>query len=157
VGRAEYGWQADGLAMIEAIFNTELNNMSKTVGVPALLLLLLIVVGCSSAPILNIKDAAITSSHSPEEVRQAIVAACADRGWRAKEVSPGVLRATLHVRTFDAEIEIAYSSTAYSINYVSSTNLDFKNGQIHNNYNKWVNNLSHSIQQRLYGAPTVQQ
>jgi len=33
--------------------------------------------------------------------------------------------------------------------------MDFKDGQIHRNYNKWVVNLSQSIQQPLNGVPTV--
>jgi hypothetical protein len=74
--------------------------MSKTVGTPTLLLLLMIFGGCSSAPVLNMKDTAITGQHSTDEVRQAIVAACAERGWVVKEAGPGVLRATLNVRTF---------------------------------------------------------
>jgi len=68
------------LAIIGAILAMELSHMSKTVGVPALVLLLLIVAGCSSAPVLSINDAVIASSHSPEKVRQAIIAAGAERG-----------------------------------------------------------------------------
>ena len=116
--------------------------MNKTVGTMTVLLLL-IVVGCAStAPVLNIKDASVPTNHTPEAVRQAIVAAGAERGWLIRDNGAGHLRGTLHVRTHDAEVDITYSSAAYSITYVSSTNLNYDGGKIHGNYNRWIANLN---------------
>ena len=37
----------------------------------------------------------------------------------------------------------------YSITYKESTNLDYMNGQIHRNYNGWIENLDRDIRANL--------
>jgi hypothetical protein len=98
------------------------------------------------------RDVPITSEHTTDQVRDAIIAAGATRGWVIKDAGPGQLRAAIDLRTHRAEADIAYSKTSYSITYASSTNLDYKAGNIHRNYNKWVENLSQAIQEQL-GRP----
>ena len=122
--------------------------MSKTVGMAAVLMCLAIV-GCGTKPVLNMRDVAIKSEHTTDQVRDAIIAAGATRGWVIKDAGPGQLRATIAVRTHRAEADIAYSKTSYSITYASSTDLDYKDGKIHRNYNKWIENLSLAIQEQL--------
>jgi len=122
--------------------------MNKTLGLVALLACLM-VGGCATKPLRNIPEVAIASPHTVEEVRQAIVAAGAGKGWEMKDVEPGLVRATLHVRTHVAVADIAFTSTTYSITYVDSTNLNYEDGNIHGNYNRWVQNLTEAIQARL--------
>jgi len=43
----------------------------------------------------------------------------------------------------------SYSSTSFSIKYRSSINLDEANGQIHKNYNGWIQNLQKGINTQL--------
>jgi hypothetical protein len=64
-------------------------------------------------------------------------------------LGPGKLAATLHLRTHTAEVEIPYSVTSYSIIYKSSVDLKEKDGQIHKNYNGWIQNLNRGIDTQL--------
>lgn len=104
-------------------------------------------------PIFNVADAPVTSASgkalSNDQVKQAIIRAGAALGWVMKEAGPGKLSANLAVRKHTAEVEIPYSSRSYSINYKNSTNLDAADGQIHKNYNGWIQNLSKGINAQL--------
>ena len=67
-----------------------------------------------------------------------------------KEEGPGVVSGTLFLRKHEARIEIPYSTTKYSITYKSSVNLDESaDGQIHKNYNGWIQNLNRGITAQL--------
>lgn len=105
--------------------------------------------GCSTlTPIHNIRET-IALQHSLEQVRKAILIAGAQRGWSMTPVQDGVIDAKLAKRDFSTHIKINYSSTQYSIQYVDSTNLNAKNGMIHNNYNRWIANLDKDIKIQL--------
>ncbi|MCH1925993.1 hypothetical protein L9G74_13190 [Shewanella sp. C32] len=87
-----------------------------------------------------------------EEVRNAIVRGCKDRGWKPELVSEGVIKASILVRNrHQAEVRIPFDSKSYSIQYVKSDNLDYdaEDHTIHRNYNKWVVYLSQSIQKEF--------
>ncbi len=118
----------------------------------AVLAVVLAVAGCA-APILNVKDAVVTSSSgkamSNEEVRAAILRAGATLGWQMKDEGPNMLVGTLVLRTHTAVVEIPYSSSNYSIIYRSSTNLKESGGKIHKNYNGWIQNLTRGINAQL--------
>jgi hypothetical protein len=110
--------------------------------------------GCMRcAPILNIADAPVTSASgkalSSDDVKRAIVRAGAALGWQMKVDGPGRISATLAVRKHTAAIAIPYSARSYSITYKSSTNLDEADGEIHRNYNSWIQNLSKGINAQL--------
>ena len=104
-------------------------------------------------PILNISDAPVTSASGKamtnDQVKGAIIRAGAGLGWIMKEAGPGKLTATLAVRKHTAEIEIPYSSKSYGVNYKNSTNLEAADGQIHKNYNGWIQNLNKNINAQL--------
>ena len=104
-------------------------------------------------PILNVADAPVTSASGKpltnDQVKSAIIRAGAGLGWVMKEAGPGKLTANLAVRKHTAQIEIPYSSKSYSINYKDSTNLDAADGQIHKNYNGWIQNLNKNINAQL--------
>jgi len=110
--------------------------------------------GCMRCdPILNINDAPVTSASgkplTDDQVKGAIVRAGAALGWNMKEAGPGKLVATIALRKHLAEIEIPYSPSKYSITYKSSVNLDEGGGQIHKNYNGWIQNLNRGITAQL--------
>ena len=112
------------------------------------------VAACATvAPIQNVSNAPVTSASgktlSADQVRGAIVRAGAALGWQMKEAGPGKLAATLQLRTHSAEIEIPYSPSSYSITYKSSVDLKEKDGQIHKNYNGWIQNLTRGINAQL--------
>lgn len=98
-------------------------------------------------PIQNVNDAAVVSAKPVkiEQVKSAIMIAGTSLGWQMAEISPGLIQGTLNLRKHTAVVDIPYSSANYSIVYKSSINLDERDGQIHKNYNSWVQNLSKKI------------
>ena len=104
-------------------------------------------------PIYNVADAPVTSASgkalSNDQVKQAIIRAGAALGWQMREAGHGKLSGHLVVRKHTAEVEIPYSSKSFSIIYKNSTNLDASEGQIHKNYNGWIQNLSKGINAQL--------
>lgn len=109
--------------------------------------------GCSSVPILNIEEAPVSTASgktlSPQEVRAAILRAGSSLGWQMRDEGPNKLVGTLYLRSHTAVVDIPYNSKTYSIKYRSSVNLDAKDGQIHKNYNGWIQNLTRSINAQL--------
>jgi hypothetical protein len=110
------------------------------------------IVGCSSA-IMNVDGAPVTNASgkplSHEQVRGAILRAGSALGWKMTEEGPNILIGTLLIRTHTAVVEIPYSTTSYSIKYRSSVNLEERGGQIHKNYNGWIQNLTRDINAQL--------
>lgn len=121
----------------------------------------MILSACTSNPILNVRHHPITwlDGVTPDEqiVKNAIMLGLVDRGWTGKAVRPGIVNASILVRgRHRAEVDIHYDTSAYSILYNSSYDLDYnsKKGTIHRNYNRWVLNLQSSIDKRLVEAQT---
>lgn len=108
---------------------------------------------CTTAPIMNVSSAPVSSASgkalSADQVRTAIVRAGAALGWQMKDEGPGKLSATLQLRDHTAVIDIPYSPSSYSVSYRSSVNLMEKGGQIHKNYNGWIQNLTRGINAQL--------
>ena len=70
-----------------------------------------------------------------------------------KKEKAGLIRGKVNVRQHQAVIDIPYSAHDYSINYVSSVNLDDKGkGNIHRSYNRWILGLNQAIQTELARA-----
>lgn len=119
----------------------------------AALALVVALVGCNSAPIQNVSQApAISASGKPlsrDQVRGAIVRAGAALGWQMKDEGPNMLVGSIALRNHSAVIEIPYSANNYSVKYRSSANLDEKDGNIHKNYNGWIQNLQRGINAQL--------
>lgn len=110
--------------------------------------------GCMRCePVHNVVEAPVTSASgkplTEEQVKSAIIRAGAALGWQMRESGPGLLTATLNLRKHQAEIAIPYSTKKYDITYKSSINLDATEGQIHKNYNGWIQNLHRGITGQL--------
>jgi len=124
-------------------------------GVKAFLVLsvLIVAVGCRTAPIYNVTNQGIVPSggkpKSLEQIKTAIVEAGRAKGWIMKDIAPGRLDAELHLRSHVAFVEITYSPTSYSITYKNSINLNYDGTNIHSNYNSWIQNLQREIESRL--------
>ncbi|WP_018870262.1 MULTISPECIES: hypothetical protein [unclassified Thioalkalivibrio] len=115
---------------------------------------LFLVVGCrGTAPVHNVSDTTITNAQGErpdaEVMSQAIRDAGARLGWRMEEVEPGVMEGAIRVRDHTAVVEIPYSAGQYRIDYKDSTNLNHTNGEIHPNYNRWIENLDNQIRAEL--------
>lgn len=120
---------------------------------PALILLL---AGCSFSlkPILNFHNQAIGQNLSIAQIQNSIENAAQGRGWFVSEKSKvkhnaGFYKLTLNIRSHQAVVKVAYNKKQYSIVYISSQHLKYRNGNIHHNYNRWVNNLNHDIHREL--------
>jgi hypothetical protein len=113
----------------------------------------LLVAGCTSRPIMNVTDqpvvAAAGKQLTADQVRNAIVAAGTGLGWVMTPVAPGLVSGRLMLRDHVAVVDVRYSATTYSITYKDSTNLNFRDGQIHRNYNGWIENLDREIRAGL--------
>jgi len=109
--------------------------------------------GCTSAPIMNVDNTAVASASgkplTQDEVRGAIVRAGAALGWQMKDEGPNKLIGTLMLRSHTAVVEIPYSAANFSIKYRSSVNLDESGGNIHRNYNGWIQNLDRGINAQI--------
>lgn len=109
--------------------------------------------GCSTAPIMNVEEAPVATASgktpSAQDVRAAILRAGSALGWQMRDEGPNKLVGTLTLRTHSAVVDIPYNSKTYSIKYRSSTNLQEQNGQIHKNYNGWIQNLTRGINAQL--------
>lgn len=119
-----------------------------------ILVFALILTGCTSQPIKNIDGAYIPELQNSEnknltQIEKTIIVAALKRGWNPKVVSPGLIEADLKVRDHSASVTIEYDENAYSITYKNSSNLNYKDGKIHRNYNKWIHNLSETIRKEL--------
>lgn len=118
------------------------------------LLLVVFVCGCTSKPVINLQNESVpvfrTGNHpSVKDVELAILSATQKRGWSPHIVKPGLIEATISVRTHKATIEITYSSDNYSIQHKSSEHLNYNGKSIHRNYNNWIVKLSRTIQVEL--------
>ncbi|WP_419246531.1 hypothetical protein [Serratia sp. NFX21] len=109
----------------------------------------ILVTGCAgTAPVKNVSQN-IAGSHSNAQVRQAILSAGLSRGWIMNPTADGVIDGKILLRGHSADIRITYNTNSYQINYITSGNMDAKDGKIHPNYNRWVANLDKDIQLEL--------
>ena len=141
------------------------HNLKSTCQRFALIVALIIVTanisGCRTAKVFNITieplpTKADGSQYTSEEVKVSILEACRDRGWIASVIEPGLIAASIRIRTKHyAEIEIRYSNNSYKITYKYSENLKYWNGRIHRNYNRWIVKLLNSINKKLGVRPQV--
>jgi hypothetical protein len=102
----------------------------------------------SGVPILNHEAVpAITASGKPasaEQIRAAMQAAGAPRGWQITPAGNGKALAVLNVRgKHSISADISYAAGQYSIKYRDSTNMNYEAGTnlIHPKYNMWVQTL----------------
>lgn len=91
------------------------------------------------------------SLKSVKAVEAAIMQGCVDRGWVPAKMSDNKIQATLNVRVHQLTVDINYSEKGYTIEYVSSKNMQYnqKRKTIHPKYNNWIANLNKSIQNNI--------
>ena len=105
------------------------------------------------APIENVSNVSVSTrtnkSLTEVQVRDAIARGGAGLGWIMKDAGPGKMHGVLLIRTHTAEVDIAYSTSTYSITYSSSVNLQEGAGKIHRQYNIWIRSLTQGINNQL--------
>ena len=108
--------------------------------------------GCTTRPVRNVENQPVVTAGKAatmEDVERAIMRAGQGLGWVMTPVKPGVVTGRLELRTHIAVVDITYDTRAFSIRYKDSTNLDYGNGNIHKNYNGWIDNLEREIRANL--------
>ena len=121
--------------------------------VPALMLFAATVADARTN-IIDIEDAPVPAGLGLAQVQQSIAVGALDRGWTPRVIEPGHIEATIKVRSHTVVVDITFDESAYSIQYKDSDKMDYKDGQIHRNYNRWVANLNKSLLQSLFRAAT---
>lgn len=116
----------------------------------------LLLAACStSKPVQNLPANQVNFTLTEKQVGNAIINGGISKGWVMKKEQAGVIRGQLNVRKHQAVINIPYTAHDYSINYVSSINLDDNGkGSIHRSYNRWILGLNQAIQTELARANT---
>ena len=121
--------------------------MSSLLRATLITLALLTTAGCTSKPVLNTQHALPADAQvSEEKMKQVIVTALQKREWTVQGFGPQLVQAEITVRNqYYAAIDIRYTRNSYAITYRDSRDLGYKDGKIHRNYNRWVNNLDSDI------------
>lgn len=121
--------------------------MSSLLRAALITLALLTAAGCTSKPVLNTQhDLPANAQVSEEKMKTVIVNALQKREWTVQRLSPQRVQAEITVRNqYYAAIDITYTRNSYAITYRDSRELAYKDGKIHRNYNRWVNNLDSDI------------
>ncbi|NIS91407.1 MAG: hypothetical protein GTN98_15290 [Woeseiaceae bacterium] len=92
---------------------------------------------------------------SLQEVQMLISKGCSERRWTPILEREGLITCSIIVRgRHFAKVKIPFTTSAYSILYLESDNLDYDPTRqtIHRNYNKWVINLSQMIVRQFRDA-----
>lgn len=111
---------------------------------------LMFLAACStSVPLRNVQDQPIPRSLTTHQVVRAIQVAAHQKGWHTTQVRPGLIYATINIRSHVAQVKIPYNRQGYSIVYKHSSKLNYDGHSIHRNYNRWVANLNKYIQKNL--------
>lgn len=130
------------------------NNLFNGINVKKIILVVLSILtlaACKSTSIYNVDNSNVPAGLTINQVEKNIVKALVLKGWQVKANKDGIILAEILVRTHTARIEISFSASQYSINYVDSTNLkyDAKKNTIHKNYNNWIIYIDRLIQTGL--------
>lgn len=107
---------------------------------------------CTTRPIYNVENVAVVTAGKAAtmtDVERAILQAGTGLGWTMTPVKPGLVTGRIALRTHVAVVDVTYDTRTFSINYKESVNLDASNGNIHKNYNGWVENLERDIRANL--------
>ena len=106
---------------------------------------------CTSKPLLQPQVALPPDREfSQVEMQQAIVAALEARHWRVGRIDTGRINAAISVRKrHHAAIVVEYTPFDFAIHYRNSQGLEYEDGEIHRNYNRWVNSLRAEILHQL--------
>lgn len=110
---------------------------------------------CTSKPIYAPTEQFPSDLHiTPVQMQTAIVTGLQKRQWTVQVVTPSEIQASITVRgRHHAEVTIPYSTAQYRINYRDSWGLDYKDGKIHRNYNRWISMVNDNILRELHLDP----
>ncbi|MDY0241920.1 MAG: hypothetical protein VB101_09565 [Rhodospirillaceae bacterium] len=108
-----------------------------------------VVSGCVNGVPIQPLHSSISTVVPSDRVKTAILKAGREREWAMTVTAPGVITGQFQTRDHVVVIRITYSGTDYTIDYVSSKNMNEKDGMIHKKYNSWIRSLDKEIQLNL--------
>ncbi len=119
----------------------------------------LVLAGCTLAPLKPAAPISVPAQLSQTQVRNAIITSLTGRGWTIDHSGNGNILSTLNLRGHSATIRVNYDRSTVTITYVSSSDLEYrlKDGKpyIHRNYNGWIGYLQQDIRRNLQNARYV--
>jgi len=102
----------------------------------------LFLLGCgASSPIQESSVSTSQQQNSDIPVRNAIIRAGHQYGWRMKIINRGKIMATRYQRGYMAKTEIKYTKKSYSLKFMAATRKTY--------YNDWVAQLDDAIKTQL--------
>lgn len=113
-------------------------------------------VACQMAPLQPTVTEPVPYTLEKKQAERCIIEAGSMRGWLITPIKPGELQAELNIRQHQVVMRIVYDDKNITFNYVSSKNMNEKNGKIHRQYNNWLNNLRGDIKAKMNEVYTKQ-
>ena len=115
---------------------------------------MVIFTACTSMSVRNVNDVKIRQTLSKKQVAEAIKEAATRRKWNVVKEDVGVIQLTISPRKHSLTVDVPYSEAMYSINYVSSENLNYdaESGTVHKKAYKWMLRLRKDIDRALARA-----
>jgi len=122
-----------------------MKNFAKNL-VMAVFLLGAVVACTRTAPVYNVtSDNFTTPSASLSERAAQIKRAGVGLRFAMEDAGPGKIKATYGARGHQGVAMVSFNQSTFSIQYVSSVDLDYDGTNIHKNYNGWIENLEKAI------------
>ncbi|MHC8389788.1 hypothetical protein ACYZTM_17520 [Pseudomonas sp. MDT2-39-1] len=133
--------------------------MTRFQRIGAMFTMAVVLSGCIGSPVYTAKENFPGDKDMTDNrMSRAIVTALIERQWVVQSARPGMIKAAITVRDrHHAEIDIPYTSTSFEMDYRDSRGLDYKNGRIHDTYNRWINYLRDDVVMQLSSDPDVDQ
>ena len=153
------------------------HSMNRGLRLFAIAIVALFTMACTPSLVrmYNLHGQPIPQGLTQDQVRKAINIGAGTAGWTAKEVSPGSVVATYHIRAHSVTVLISYTERAYNIDYKSSNQMKVycteedmeekrarkvtsgggtcpgvdQPAYIHENYKDWVDELNRAIEAAL--------
>jgi len=123
------------------------------------LITVLAIAGCRAAPMYSPSDIAFATPPTSavkmltiDDYKNAIIRGGSKRGWTFQDEGPGHLVGNVAVRNKHfATVDVFFDTENFTIAYKSSQNLNYNasRGEIHPNYNSWIQNLQNDIQAEI--------
>lgn len=115
-----------------------------------------VLMACQSVPLVKSISDPIPYTLEQKQAERCIIEAGSTRGWMMTPTKLGEIQAELNIRQHQVVIRIVYDEKNITFNYVSSQQLNDKNGRIHRQYNNWLNNLRGDIKVKMNEVYTKQ-
>ena len=101
--------------------------------------------GACMRTIHRVENRSFNGAADLEQRAAQIIAAAEDRNWRVLERARGRVRLTYAYTEHRVTLDVLFSETQFSFQYVNSAGLSYDGTQVHRAYNHWVEDLERRI------------